>query len=528
MSRAAINRRSQWALALLVGLYAVLAASYFVLRYSGRWADSDTANLTVASAAVLREGTLVPTRGGYGLGFLYQATSAFIASLSGVDLPSLQSWVYPIVAAALSLMAFAMYRVLTGDGAAGALATLFLFVQPDFLFIIFRGSHEKTTWLTAMLAVFLLARSFRTLGYPVSFAIHVVLFYMAALALITSNAFFGSSFILAMVVSLVAGAVVPRAARRRLSDDRPASTVTRLLYVVAAAMVVWFLDLFYLYRPALGALVHLERALDKAAAVALGSEPKFDPYATVGWGWVSLPAYLGLILPSAIAGACSFILWITAGKQFWQGKSLWKDPPRFLLWLLYGGFGIQLALGIGLDQAGAIGGNLQQRFFPVVMMMAFPILARAIVQRWRKGSAWHNRLLAVGLCLFILWASGASLLKATNDPWLSNYWVYWTGPEDRAVKWIEAHLRYRSVWLGLDGIRLSSHAAADGFGNESGNERDQWTVNEDTRDILLSSVDKGVSVRRSVPLPDTRTEHRVYDNGTVAGYHLRPRTPYQH
>lgn len=521
-------RRSVRMSAWVVALYALLAAAYFVLRYAARWADSDTANLTVATAAVLKEGTLVPTSAGYGQGFLYQSVSVFIASLSGVELPPLQLCVYPLVAAGLILVAFVLYRELTGDAVAGALAALFLFSQPDFLFVVFRGSHEKMTWLGAMLAIFLLARSFRVIGKPASFAIHVVLFYAAALAVISSNAFFGSSFILAMIVSLLAGLVAQRVARKRSVNTTPEPIVTRLLYVVAAAMVIWFLQLFYLYRPALSSLIHLERALDKAAAVALGSEPKFDPYATVSWGWVSLPAYLGLMMPSWIVGACSFALWARAGWRFLRGEEVLREPPQFLLWLLYGGFGVQLALGIGLDQAGAIGGNLQQRFFPVVMLVAFPIVAQAVVQFWRRrSSVWQKGLLALAICMFVAWASAASLLKATNDPWLSNYWMFWTQPEDRAIGWADNHLHYRSVWLGVDGIRLSSYAVTTGFGSESGNERDQWSVNVDTRDVLLSSTEEGVSVRRMIPLPDVRAEHRVYDNGIVAGYHLRPRTPYQ-
>lgn len=511
-----------------VALCALLAAGYFVSRYVGQWTDSDTANLTVAAAAVLKEGTLVPSSGGYGQGFLYQAVLVFITAISGVDLSPLQFLVYPFVAAALSLVAFVLYRELTGEGLAGALATLFLFAQPDFLFVIFRGSHEKMTWLAAMLAIFLLVRSFRALGKPAPFAMHIVLFYAAAFAVISSNAFFGSSFILAMTVSLLAGLVAQRVACKRSADTVPKPIVTRLLYVVAAAMVVWFLELFYLYRPALGALIHLEQALDKAAAVALGNEPKFDPYAVVGWGWVSLPAYLGLVLPSWIAGACSFVLWTRAGRRFLGGENVLQQPPQFLLWLLYGGFGVQFALSIGLDQAGAIGGNLQQRFFPAVMLVAFPIIAQAMVQFWHsRSSAWQRGLLALAVCVFMAWASAASLLKATNDPWLSNYWMFWMQPEDRAIRWADDHLRYRSVWLGVDGIRLSSYAATMGFGSKSGNERDQWSVNVNTRDILLSSTEEGVSVRRTIPLPDVRVEHRVYDNGTVAGYHLRPRTPYQ-
>lgn len=211
-----------------------------------------------------------------------------------------------------------------------------------------------------------------------------------------------------------------------------------------------------------------------------------------------------------------------------RGRGAHTEPPQFLLWLLYGGFGAQLALGVVLDLLKAIGGNLQQRFFPVVMLFAFPLVAQAIVGWWRgQRAAPKKRALAVGLALLVLWASGASLLKSTNDPWLSNYWRFWTVPEDRAVQWVGEHLRYRSVWLGLDGIRVASHAVAGGFRHEASNEVDTWALNLETRDVLLSSMDQGLSVRRSIPLPDMRGEHRVYDNGTVVHYHLRPRTPYQ-
>lgn len=305
-------------------------------------------------------------------------------------------------------------------------------------------------------------------------------------------------------------------------------TVPRLLSVVASATVVWVLNTFYLYPPAARIFLDLSSATDRTAAVALGYEPRFDPYASAGWGWVSQTAYLGLILPSLIIGGISFIVWILAGWRLLRGEKPPEDPPQFLLWLLYGGFGLQLAIGIILDQAGAIGGNLQLRFFPVAMLMACGLVAPTIVRLWRRQTrGLKSRLLAVGLALVIIWASGASLLKATNDPWLSNYWRFWTLPEDRALQWVDAHLQYRRVWVGLDGIRLSSHAFAEGLGDDTGNEYETWSVDIETRDLLLASPEEGLSMRRSIPLPDARDEHRVYDNGTVAHYHLRPRTPYQ-
>ncbi len=509
-------------------MYATLAGGYFVLRFGGRWIGSDTANLTVATAAVARQATLEPQQGLYGLGFAYQAVSVFITSVTGLSLSQLQLLAYPVVSAGLSMVAFAMYRVLIGDDASAALATFFLFLQPDFLFVIFRGSHEKVTWLATMLAVFLLAKSFGAVGKLSRLASYVGLFYLAVLACIASNVFFGSSFILAVMVSLAAGAALEGIWRRGGAYQAAPRIVVRLAYVVASAMVVWYLNTFYLYQPAAMSLLELENAVDRAAAVTLGRQPTFDPYATISGGWVSQTAYLGLILPSWIAGGVSFVLWTVAGVRMLRGRGAQREPPQFLLWLLYGGFGAQLALGVILDLLKAVGGNLQQRFFPVVMLFAFPLVAQAIVAWWRgQRAAYKRRGLALGLAVLILWASGASLLKSTNDPWLSNYWRFWTVPEDRAVQWVADHLQYRSVWLGLDGIRVASHAVAGGFRHELSNEVDTWALDLETRDVLLSSIDQGLSVRRSIPLPDVRGEHRVYDNGTVAHYHLRPRTPYQ-
>lgn len=519
------GRRSQLAPLAPVLIYALLAAGYFVLRQAGRWSDPDTAHLTKAAAALQREATLLPVKGGYGLGFAYQAVSVVITAVTGLSLTQLQFLVYPLVAAGLSVTALVMYRQLTGDAIAGAVACILLFVQPDFMFVVFRGSHEKVTWLAAMLAVFLLARSFEQTR-PARFAVHVFLFYLVALTVIGSNAFFGSSFILAIGFSLVAGRLLQRASGRGSGVGLPSAIVARLFYVVAAVMVLWFLNAFYLYTPASRLILELGRASDRVAAVSLGHEPGFDPYGTIGLGWVSQFAYLALTLPGFITGAVSLVVWLRYGGRFLRGGIA---PRRFLLlWLLYGAFGTQFAIAIILDRFGAIGGNLQLRLFPAIMLMALPLVSISIVNTLRaQGRALGGSLLRLGVTAFLLWAGAASLLKATNDPWLSNYWNFSTASEDRAVQWAEGHLRNRSIWLGPDGARLSSRAESVGLGTESGNRSDTFLVDPETRDLVLSVMDVGLVARRGGPMPDVRYEHRVYDNGEVANYHLRPRTAYQ-
>ena len=522
------RRRAPARLLLAVILYALLTATYFVFRYQGRWSDSDTASLTRAAAVVSEQGTLLPDQGIYALGFAYQSVLTLVATITGFDLVPSQFLVFPFLAAFLSVSAFVLYRELTGSMVAGALATVLLFLQPDFLFIIFRGSHEKVTWLLAMTALFLLAKSFKAAQQPPRLAMFVGLFYLASLALFTSNVFFGSSFILVVGFSLVAGLLLMHVSRNRGSESSLRTALQRLVYVVGSLAVVWFVLVFYLYQPASRVFLEFDRGAERAAAVALGMQPGFDPYASVSTGWTSQTVYLGLVLPSWILAATSFLLWVANGFSLLRSREPLQFSSHFFLWLLYGGFGVQFAASILLDRSGGIAGNLQQRLFPLLMLMSFPIVTSAISRYWRRPTAvLGHKLPAVGISLLVVWACVASLFKATNEPSLGNYWCFWTVPEDRAVDWIENHLGYRDVWLGLDGIRVGAHAVSEGFGTESGNYYDTWVLGERTRHILVSDLDKALSTRRSAPLPDVREANRIYDSGTVAQYHRRPQTPYQ-
>jgi hypothetical protein len=526
MSTAESSRPNSWILPLVLA-YALIAAGYFVLRYGGQWSDSDTANLTAAMAAVVNEGTITPTKDLYGLGFAYQAVSAFAVLTTGLSFAELQLVVYPLMAASLSLVAYAMYRALIGDPTAAGLAALLLFLQPEFLFAIFRGSHEKLTWLLAMLAVFILSKSFTESHRPARLALYVALFYLAALGLVTSNAFFASSFILAIGLSLLGGLAIRHLQARRASTHvQPGHA--RLLYVVLSATMLWFLNTFYLYEPALRFLFDLEGTINRASAVALGLEPVHDPYATVTYGWVSPTVFLGLMLPALTVGAVSLVLWLSEARQRLRGGGNRGPEPRFLLWLLYGGFAVQLAASITVAWVGGIASNLQYRLLPVVMPFAIGLVAPAITNLWRQWAhRTRGRLLAFSIVLFALWGSSASLLKSTNDPWLSNYWIFRATDEVAARRWVDDHLQHTTVWLGLDGSRLGLPTNMYDPSISDTNNADSAALDDATRHVVLSTVDAQLSLRRGQPLPDVGHENRVYDSGNVVQYHLRPKTPYQ-
>ena len=255
-----------WQVILGVLAYAVLTALYFVVRSGGRWADQDTGAFTLAIRAVFDEGTIVPSRAAYPHGYGCQAVLTFLLHLTGLSLPALQTLVYPFAAVLIGPLAFLFFREVAGEVRAAAMALVLLCLQPDFLFITLRSNHEKFTISLVFLCLLLLVRSFRLLNRARLFAVHVCLFYVAAFSLIATNSSLGSSFIAALALSLIGGALV----QWRVSFlGIVRSALSRLTYTTTASLSLVFIFIFYLYSPSGHNFGILRTALDKVAALFL-------------------------------------------------------------------------------------------------------------------------------------------------------------------------------------------------------------------------------------------------------------------
>lgn len=80
MGRLSLIRKCQpWPWLLFACAYGLSAATYFVVRYGGRWTDTDTSALTQAIRVFQAEGTLLPQGVNYSTGYAYQAIAAFFA-----------------------------------------------------------------------------------------------------------------------------------------------------------------------------------------------------------------------------------------------------------------------------------------------------------------------------------------------------------------------------------------------------------------------------------------------------------------
>lgn len=510
---------------LALALYALLVAAYVGLRFGWRWLDADAASLTILSQNVHNEGTLVPAAGAYALGYAYPALNTFLARATGVPVTILQTYVQPFLFALLVPVSYAAFRVLLGNRAVAALACLLLLLQPDLLFEGVRSSHAKFTWLLALGMLFVLSRSFQVEGSNRAFARWVLLFYMMAYGLISSNAFFASSYVFGLAFAFLGGWVLARWQRTPQASE---GRLRRLLYVALACSVLVFLVAFYLYPPVQRQAWFLRTTIDRVAGFVLDVETGANPYRYVQVTWLSPGLYVMLSSLSWLVLGLSFVNWVQKGWAL-LGRRQTFPPGQLLLWLLYTGFAFLLALGVALDLAGTLSANLQVRLFPHVMIMAIPLAAemvgRLVAGAWRRGRAARRAAVAL-LAVAALFFSAASLFKATNEPLLSNLWVFYSPGERAAAGWAGPHLAGPWVWLGPNN-RLKPMLRLFGDWEEAGLSEYTGQTVADRYDLLLSEVTKMQAARLAMPLPEVWRRLRVYDNGDAALYHARPRTPYQ-
>jgi len=511
---------------LLLAFYALLTAAFFIMRYNSRTIDTDTAALSLAITNVVEKGTLNPDGPIYGLGFSLQSVSAVLLTVTGMSVENLQTTVYPFLAAVISMsLAFAFFRELTAHPYKGMLATLFLFLQPDFLFVTFRGSHEKLTWTLVLMALYLLVKSFSETLNLRRFAVYVGLFYLTIFALASTNAFFASSFTSAIAFSFVGGYTLLLLRRSNEFVGEILPHLRRFVYITLSSFGVLTLVMFYLYPPAQQSLFALKRLAQKLATLLLGFEPASGPYHIISFGWISAQVYLLLTVFNWIVGLVSLLTWFPMMLH----RRLLDSPKRFTHWLLYLAFAVQIAAGALADSSGTLGANLQLRLFPAFMIVAIPMAVAGLTSFFRLihiRQRLRNALLIMFFIL-VLWFKSAAFLKATNEPTLSNYWSFYKNTEVTALEWTDAHLRYRKIWMDFDGIRLGPLWEMINANTRSANRTDVGTVDEGTNDFLISAPVRMWGARNNRVLPDVVQEHTVYDNGEVQLYHRRPRTPYQ-
>ena len=518
------DTRGGWTMAALFA-FALVIGAYFTFRYGGTWAETDTASQAAAIRSVVAEAKLLPEAGNYyPSGYGFAAVSAFLLTFTGAGVDTLLQRVYPLISASLVFIAWPVYRELTGSARAATLSTVILFVQPEFLFVILRGSHERVLRALLLIALWLLVRSIRRAEHTSQYTATVLLFNAAAFGVIATNSFFGSSFVWALGVALAGswfgGYLGPGLRQVSMATHR------RLIYVPLFCFVLAFLFNEYIYPPAGRVLGNLGSIADRLYQILLTTSPEgrpstvtaYDPYAAVFEQWIDVRVYFLLSLGTYLLIAASAFFWGRTGLR-WLARS--GEPPtlgQWMLWLLYGAFALQGALSVFADIGGVLGGNLQYRSFPSFIMIAAPMLASELV-RVPLRSKLLRALAAAALGVFALLA----VLKATNEPSVSNKWTFYSPAEVGALRFAASYLQDHGYWSDFD-ERLG---AVQVLLNTSSVNNYISPNTPGLRAFIVSDIVRLRSARLTRPLPPVLGELRVYDNGEVQIYRRRAETPFQ-
>jgi hypothetical protein len=384
---------------------------------------------------------------------------------------------------------------------------------------VLRSSHEKFTRTFLLLCLFLLARSFRLRHRPADFAGSIVLFYLSAFALIASNNLLAHSFIFAIGTAFVVGWLFNtyylRSAHQRVIHQR-------LFYAPLICLGLVYFSIFYVYEPSQHDLFVFQTIGERLSALMLDVERESsNAYEPVVSGWINIQVYFLVSIANWIILASSFVIWACQGWQLLRHRIV---PPQseLLLWLLYLAFAIQGGMSVVADASGVLTGNLQHRLFPSFSIIGVALVGTTIA-RWRFGQFTRAAQVLLGAGMFAF--ASLSILKATNDPLVSNKWTFYQPYELAALKWSDDHLRDSDIWTEFDErlevafLTVYGHSARhNSFGTD---------MEPTTRMLVMTNITRLRNQRLRNVLPAQPDLLRVFDNGSAQVYRLRAQTPYQ-
>ena len=509
-------------------LYVFLLAAYFVIRYKGKWLEGDTVRQIEGTLNLLQTGSLAPTEHSYLFGYNYQFISSMLSLLTGVEVHNLMILIRPFWIIILPPVSYLYYRQLFIEEYPATLATFLLFLQPELMFVSLRGSHEVITWFLVLLAVFILTKSYLQARYLRFFLTYVLVFYLVMYALISTNFFFASTFIFGLIIAFFIGTSINRYFPIK-ANQITYRIYSRLLITTLAGAVLLFIFIFYIYTPAQRPFNQLSTLIEKISATLFSFQVDTNPYGQfISTTWVSPWIYLMLTLGNWITVLVSCVGCVLIGyRRVLLKKEI--SEPMYLLWLLYLAFALQLFLSIIIDFSGGLSSNLQLRLFPALIITAVPLAIFLIHEIAKKYNFFHSstKILYSSISLILIgWLLTASLLKSTNEPWVSNKWDFSTESEDAGIRWMKRYINYGPVWISPD-ERLRDISIAIDPDSKNYMAYDIFVLSAGTKYVFLSDVNKMLAQRLKLVLPNLDQENIIYSNGNTDIYKFRTETLFE-
>lgn len=561
------SSRLPWRPLSLIVLYGFLTHIYVYFRYSGLVADSDVGGITKTIQALQNQGTIFNNyqySNGFGLQII-------VASLSNITGLTIQRVLILPMGFLFIIIAYLLFVELTKSRRIALLSSFLLCLQPDLLFITSRGSHERYTFFLFLVAFFMLIRLSQTSRDDTKFSLYLVLFLLTIFSLTTLN-----SWIAAVVILLVFLVSAICFLLHKLGK-MPSLSYSRIWPAAILCFPLYYLITSYVYptsgimqRAILGqwknALISTNVGLIVPIALALAFVMtisllfRFQAVKPIGnwilgsfrkmrvrrWFRLLLYGIIALVLLAYIPGVYIFSgssgvlcfppkTWLFLTLFNWiiiplsavgainilRARNQYRasSPISYSMLLsLYLSSLLLLLLVLAIFVSRVIeagtGQNYELRVFPYFMAFAI-LLASVTISKWlrRLGMGKWQRITKIALIILVVISSANLLLKSTNDPIVSDKWIFYSQGEKIAMDWLEStFVGKATLWAGLDeriSVGFDYNSSFDSWGEI------RFTNPKDATYYFMSHTIRKRADRSGYPLPYVKNLNRIYDNNKV-------------
>lgn len=495
-------------------LYGLAVHVYFVVRFDGRWVDSDTADLVRLSDVIWLTGELPPPFTIFSSSLGFPLLEGFYARALGFTTADFALLVHPVLGSAFIVASWLIARRLFRDPVHQAIAIFILASGPDMLFETARGSHgaiAQSATLLALVATLALATGRENQGA------WTVISILALGAIGIFNLKRG--FIVASALVGAASGVILFARSRRVQSRGQHS---RMLWVIAATGLLAVLFLNVASNGDIGHVVSRQinilsgnavRPIEPAPSGAAENPSSLTSYMISTWG--SVWRYAAFSLWTLIIPLAALVVWMATAVRIVRRSA---EPPTLAAIFLWGAVTV-LGVWLFVVVAGSFLGRVDPIYPLRVFVYATMIAALLVVSgievhgpRMRKKS-W--RLVALGLA--VLFAIAAPL-KATNEPAVNHHWRFFTEGEQQALEWKAEFHPTSPMWIGPDAPIWENRLATVYKMYAPFN----WPYEIDTsaapESFLVSPTVRAHASVRNVEIPSVANYATVYDNGDAEIY----------
>ena len=438
MAKSVMNKRNDGASRrrVLVCANLILAAFlthlYFIARYGFMWLDWDTATFTRSIEALDNEGTVLSSHP-YAWGFGYQVIVSSISSAAGIGIQDLQQTTLPVTFGVVPIIiAIAFFRTIMGNGRGWIVATLLIILLPEIILTTSRGTHEKAT-IALMLSALMVAGWSLNPHQIHERSLHIggaASLLMLVSALVFYNCFFALSFLIVVAIFIVI-----------VTAFGKSSVPQQIEVFVVFGFVIWagFVSLF---QPASNFFNTATTYWERLSLILSGSS-RADPYQGIEVAWKSewLWGLTNLVAFFLIVGS------IVGFIQFMRRKAN-THPPTVVY--LYVGATSVMAFYMALDFVGGSSiTNLQIRWLPFWAVFAAPLTFFMAEDLWPQlRRHLTRRSIGALIVLAIVAIAPFTMMRATLDPGITSYWIFYDESEEHATDWMQEYCEGES-WGGI-------------------------------------------------------------------------------